>query len=428
MRILIIIIAALVTLSAEAQWQNLRPNENNGKTIMAIEFYDVQNGLIAEGTGLKRTVDNGNSWNPSLVPSVFGEFFDIEYVNSQHILVNAIRSGAVNYDKLIYESLDAGLSWDTILVQNNNTRYREMDIVNSTRVAMYDPFSSDSFLIKNLNGNMSMHQIQNGGMIRYLNFTSVDSALALICTTVDSVNYEGDVELMRSVDGGNSWSQVWTTYGNVHTASADFFNGQTGLVKVDSLLYSTADYGQNWTQLNLPSSAAWSSGGDRIEMVSPTKAFVFHTSQLFYVEPQVNLMVNVPIDSIGYLHNWVFSAFIDQDHFFMAENLLSCGFYGSNFWRYGFDENNPNAIDEVKFEDAISIYPNPTTNQLSIRIDETIGGVIDFFLYDMKGCKVLDRKMNVGYNEIDVSSLARSTYVIHMEQKGRVFQQKVLLR
>ena len=70
------------------------------------------------------------------------------------------------------------------------------------------------------------------------------------------------------------------------------------------------------------------------------------------------------------------------------------------------------AIEDVKFETNISVYPNPTVDALMVNgVQENSKMVV----YSMNGIMILSQTAQDGINKIDVSNLPNGMYLLHMD-------------
>ncbi|PKP40375.1 MAG: hypothetical protein CVT96_09065 [Bacteroidetes bacterium HGW-Bacteroidetes-13] len=101
--------------------------------------------------------------------------------------------------------------------------------------------------------------------------------------------------------------------------------------------------------------------------------------------------------------------FADLDNDGMKD-MLSGNFNisGSNF-TYFRNTSTTLSVIENDFGDAIKVYPNPTEDILIISTRSTI---ISVSLYNILGQEVLNRKVNTNEGQIDVSLLAKGTYIV----------------
>jgi len=76
------------------------------------------------------------------------------------------------------------------------------------------------------------------------------------------------------------------------------------------------------------------------------------------------------------------------------------------------------SIDEEVLKNTITVYPNPTSNFLNIKLPQTILGknlVIE--LYDINGQLITDKKPKIKNNLliINVNSLSNGVYLLHLK-------------
>jgi hypothetical protein len=70
--------------------------------------------------------------------------------------------------------------------------------------------------------------------------------------------------------------------------------------------------------------------------------------------------------------------------------------------------------EDFSQETAMTVYPNPVGNQLSISFNDIQGEGFDFVLYDVSGRQIFQQKVssNVSTEQIDLSALTNGTYLI----------------
>ncbi len=69
------------------------------------------------------------------------------------------------------------------------------------------------------------------------------------------------------------------------------------------------------------------------------------------------------------------------------------------------------AIEPIRQENTLKLYPNPTTNLVTINFNETVNTTIK--IYSLDGKLVLTDKMtNVQSKTIDLSNLSKGVYVV----------------
>lgn len=63
---------------------------------------------------------------------------------------------------------------------------------------------------------------------------------------------------------------------------------------------------------------------------------------------------------------------------------------------------------------AIVVYPNPATDQITIDIDHNLPGNYSFRLFDLNGQRVLDNKPSSNLEEVSIQSLSPGLYIIQV--------------
>ena len=87
---------------------------------------------------------------------------------------------------------------------------------------------------------------------------------------------------------------------------------------------------------------------------------------------------------------------------------------------FSLDCNYPLALNEVDFDQKISLYPNPTSSQLNIEVK---GNIISTTVVDAMG-SVLE--VSLTSNSIDVSTLANGVYVLQVETDKGIARKKFI--
>jgi PKD repeat protein len=80
---------------------------------------------------------------------------------------------------------------------------------------------------------------------------------------------------------------------------------------------------------------------------------------------------------------------------------------------------NENAVGNFKF------YPNPTTNQITIKVDNQLLGSV-YTIYDTIGKSVINGEISSELNVIDLGNLSNGVYIIEVASKGNYFKNKFI--
>lgn len=76
-------------------------------------------------------------------------------------------------------------------------------------------------------------------------------------------------------------------------------------------------------------------------------------------------------------------------------------------------------IDETAINLAISAYPNPTTNFLTLKVDNAELSALSFYLYDLNGSLIQSQKIKDNETRIEMSHLIVATYFIKVTKNNK---------
>jgi PKD repeat protein len=80
---------------------------------------------------------------------------------------------------------------------------------------------------------------------------------------------------------------------------------------------------------------------------------------------------------------------------------------------------NENAVGNFEF------YPNPTTNQITIKVDNQLLGSV-YTIYDTIGKSVINGEISSELNVIDLGNLSNGVYIIEVASEGNYFKNKFI--
>ncbi|MBI2280407.1 MAG: T9SS type A sorting domain-containing protein [Bacteroidetes bacterium] len=75
-------------------------------------------------------------------------------------------------------------------------------------------------------------------------------------------------------------------------------------------------------------------------------------------------------------------------------------------------------MDEINLE--LIVYPNPTTNYLTLKIDDSKYSTINFQLIDMQGKLLRKGKMITNSTTIKIEDLPQSTYFLNVTDNNKI--------
>lgn len=75
-------------------------------------------------------------------------------------------------------------------------------------------------------------------------------------------------------------------------------------------------------------------------------------------------------------------------------------------------------INETTINLELSVYPNPTTNYLTLKVDKTEG--LTFQLYDLQGKVITSKKINIATTKVAMENLPTATYFLNVVKNNQL--------
>ncbi|MFO7701768.1 MAG: T9SS type A sorting domain-containing protein [Psychroflexus maritimus] len=76
-------------------------------------------------------------------------------------------------------------------------------------------------------------------------------------------------------------------------------------------------------------------------------------------------------------------------------------------------------VKEVRSSISLEVFPNPTTNNLTLQISEYNNEEYSYLLYDMFGKALSKGQITSQRTQINTSGLPSATYIIHIRNKAK---------
>lgn len=76
-------------------------------------------------------------------------------------------------------------------------------------------------------------------------------------------------------------------------------------------------------------------------------------------------------------------------------------------------------VKEVRTSISVEVFPNPTTNNLTLQISEYNNEEYSYLLYDMLGKALNKGQITSQRTQINTSGLPSATYIIHIRNKAK---------
>lgn len=96
--------------------------------------------------------------------------------------------------------------------------------------------------------------------------------------------------------------------------------------------------------------------------------------------------------------------------------------------RYYYIEPSSVAVENFTNNNNLTIYPNPATNQITIKVNETSDNFGKIYIYNMFGSLIQTEEINQNLQQINTSNLSNGIYLITYENNGLKQNQKLLIQ
>ena len=430
-----------------------------------IHFFNQSTGLILSTSRVFSTTDGGINWTENYIPGS---------PSLNAFSFSAPVGFACGFDGSMYKSEDYGLSWQ----YTGSEPFASLESVYfADSLNGWAKNISSYFVSKTENGGINWEVVNVGAseILGDLYFLNPSCGYALgyhykLYKTTDAgenwsatdIGFEGTFEcvhfvneqtgfiggfdgaFLKTTDGGENWEEVnLMSYGLFKDIEfTDMQNGWT--INVAGYVFHTNDGGASWTSQALTGLGFL----DDILFLNDQKGFVTTLGgYIFMTENGGNTWEEVYNFSPNY-SNRVRIAFVNEtEGWFIRGPRLYFSIDGGNSWNfYDFisymtdicfiDNNNgwilgsnslmmkylniTTGINEMK-SNTLTIFPNPVSDILSVRLPDTYANRVMINIFDINGKLVISRQIQDYNNKIDmdVSVLHDGLYILEYRTKAQ---------
>lgn len=208
--------------------------------------------------GVFKSTDGGVSWThlTNGLPGISATDLAVDPSNSQ-VVYAAIGHIFGDASNGIYRSTNAGASWTRLLggLPTNGVGRISLAISPSTPTVLYTIYTNDASPTGNNASTMNVYKTTNGGTSWVAqnpgNFQSSYGwylSTAIVHPTDDNTVFVGGLSLLRSTNGGGSWSTVTPPHVDMHALAWDA-DGRL-VVGDDGGVHRSSNLGSSWTSHN----------------------------------------------------------------------------------------------------------------------------------------------------------------------------------
>ncbi len=380
----------------------------------AVEFYNFNRGIAVGYENdqviacIIRTSDNGNNWDTSYVWTQNSAYVDVSFFDLNKIIAVGQMYSGTNRG-IITQSNDFGDNWTST---ETVVKLNAVCVVNSELAYIS---GSQGMIYKTINAGLSWDSINTGYASDLMSIYFINDTIGFACSS----NI-----IIKTIDGGSNWNAT-----NINAGFLDkvfFSNDSVGYCKtrgganVGSVeVYKTIDQGGNW---NLISSI--STGMLHLSMFFPD----INTG---YIVGQFSVLKTID-GALGWSNEQAESPgwdnFFDDvmDVFFLNKDTGFIVGYGQ-FYRTVTGGYNPTlAMDDSPNELNLSVYPNPANTVLNVRFEKSLS--YNLTLFSLDGRMVMNEKSNSEHHVLNIASLDKGIYLLKVSDNNRSKIVKVVIQ
>lgn len=401
MKKLFFIITLLSSISCFAQWSQVNngiTDLSQGATIFGHSVNYIFAGTFA-GSKMYRSNDNGIHWSEVTPPFIFA-FPNCGYFFSGKFFVGFNTSGSC-----IYYTSDDGTSWTTGIGSPATTNVRGFISLSTDIFA----FTATKGIYRSSDGGVNWTEVNNG--LSNLNIASMEVINnKLIAASIGA-------GIFVSSDNGSTWVQS-----NSGIAGGDLNAGLVWRMGTNLYYYAqgggsykSVDEGLTWTIWTKPPvfglgpNEIYRSGGN---LYLESRHFDGGLKDSIYYSVDeglswTNITGNLSATDLNASKITEFNGYV-----FIAYDIISpnLGIY-RRATTVGINEQINNNIN-------ISVYPNPTNNLISIKVDSKFLGS-NFIISDQLGRQVSSGKLSNEITTVDFSSFSKGLYLLQVGHENK---------
>ena len=374
-KLFLISMLVIFGLSVNAQWQQTSPDSISA-SCFAISGNKIFAGTYDEGVFL--SYNNGVNWTPCGVAT-----WKIVYAL------------AIS-DSNIYAAMDNFYGGDIVLTSNNGSSWSEMHgllpdnfyyAVTVKDSNIYVAISDEIFLSSN-----------NGGTWTTIDNYSTGAHIKSLVISDSNIFVLSNGDLYLSSNNGGSWDTINIGLPTGNTASVQTIavsNGNIYAATYGNGVFKSSNNGSSWTAINTgitnDTVLSLAIKGDTIFAGSLDGVYFSSDNGSSWKLLNYGFPVNTQVFALAISDSNVFAGTANNGIWKMALSNV------------GIKEINNN-------ESNLTVYPNPATDELTIKSLQKSTMVI----IDIQGQTILQQSLQQGKTDIDISGLAKGVYILRL--------------
>lgn len=360
----------LFTVPTYSQWifQNSGVDRSLKDVCCVTEDFVV---VVGDEGYILKTTDGGNSWMQKNSGSS-SSLIKVQFVNQD------IGYALGNYGALL-KTIDGGENWTTIISDQVETFTTGMTCINENVIYISENYE----LKKSVDGGITFQTIFSSiGRIQFIN---------------EQLGYAlGYESLLKTIDGGNTWTPILSSD---YIFDFYFFDENNGFINNSNGLLKTADGGLTYNYLD-----SFDTNINKLYATTQNIVWGLPIACLLNFSPCYSIKAEIS-NSGNYQRTNGNLLYVNSLSFANPTKGYAVGEYGVIFKNNTGMDNL--ALNEVNKKNEVSIYPNPTSENVTVSLSESNESPYEIEISDNLG-KIIFSQLYHAESSVTISTCAFS--------------------
>lgn len=397
MKKIITLLLILVTLPFYAQWVQ----QNSGVNVVLNDVYCVSEDfvvVVGENGTILKTTDGGVTWMQK-ASGTTQNLTKVQFTNANV----GYAAANTNFNGTLLKTIDGGETWNSVAAAGTAVML-DLSIIDENIVYI---ITGNYALEKSINGGESFEVVNTNDLYRKVQFIN------------EQVGYASSgVSLIKTIDGGITWSTLCPMDGIPGDGSFFFVNEQVGFVNTTDNLTRTTDGGLTFTYL------------DTIEytmckLFAPSENVVWGVTVELILSNISDQTMRGEILAPGDFQRISGTPFFKSIYFANETIGYATDFDGNIFKNTTGTMLSINHLDE---NSSYQIFPNPTSDQIAVSFKEEQSEPFSVKIVNTLGKEIFSEDYApTNFVTIDTKSFSKGIYLLSITIQEKTKTQKIII-